>query len=149
MCRLKDASGVSEAWQTFDKRQFMMSNATLAGTVHWKSDGVDQLSRPADIRLSCFVSTPVEISSFGRSKIPHSPGVPGVGRRPVDLPLRPDRTVQKDLDIAEFTDPEHNPMIPHTLVLKPGLVIHRMIDGEGSARDWSAVQRCRVGPGPS
>ena len=34
----------------------------------------------------------------------------------------PDRTVQKDLDIQEYTDPEHNPMIPHTLVLKPGLV---------------------------
>src|SRR5579871_1421521 len=26
----------------------------------------------------------------------------------------PDRTVQKELDIAEYTDPEHNPMIPHT-----------------------------------
>ena len=36
----------------------------------------------------------------------------------------PGRTVQQDLDIAEYTDPEHNPMIPHTLVLKPGLVIH-------------------------
>ena len=35
----------------------------------------------------------------------------------------PDRTIQKDLDIQEYTDPEHNPMIPHTLVLKPGLVI--------------------------
>jgi peroxiredoxin len=32
----------------------------------------------------------------------------------------PERTVQKDLDIQEYTDPEHNPMIPHTLVLKPG-----------------------------
>ncbi|MCU1296718.1 MAG: redoxin protein, partial [Acidobacteriaceae bacterium] len=29
----------------------------------------------------------------------------------------PDRTVQKDLDLLEYTDPEHNPMIPHTLVL--------------------------------
>jgi hypothetical protein len=36
----------------------------------------------------------------------------------------PGRTVQQDLDIAECTDPEHNPMIPHTLALKPGLVIH-------------------------
>src|SRR5450631_3275780 len=36
----------------------------------------------------------------------------------------PDRTIQKDLDIQEYTDPEHNPMIPHTLVLKPGLVIY-------------------------
>jgi hypothetical protein len=28
--------------------------------------------------------------------------------------------VQQDLDIEEFTDP-HNPMIPHTFVLEPGL----------------------------
>src|SRR5262249_4672335 len=28
----------------------------------------------------------------------------------------PGRTVQKDLDIQEYTDPEHDPMIPHTLV---------------------------------
>jgi hypothetical protein len=41
----------------------------------------------------------------------------------------PDRTVQKDLDIQEYTDPEHNPMIPHTLVLKPGIVIHRVYNG--------------------
>jgi len=27
----------------------------------------------------------------------------------------PDRTIQKDLDIQEYTDPEHNPMIPHSL----------------------------------
>ena len=41
----------------------------------------------------------------------------------------PDRTVQQDLDIQEYTDPEHDPMIPHTLVLKPGLVIHRIYNG--------------------
>jgi peroxiredoxin len=41
----------------------------------------------------------------------------------------PDRMVQQDLDIQEYTDPEHNPMIPHTLVLKPGLVIHRIYNG--------------------
>ena len=41
----------------------------------------------------------------------------------------PDRTVQKDLEIQEYTDPEHNPMIPHTLVLKPGLLIHRIYNG--------------------
>jgi hypothetical protein len=32
--------------------------------------------------------------------------------------------VQKDLDIAEYTDPLHNPMIPHTIVLEPGLVVY-------------------------
>jgi peroxiredoxin len=35
-----------------------------------------------------------------------------------------DRRIQKELDIQEYTDPEHNPMIPHTLVLKPGRVIY-------------------------
>ncbi len=41
----------------------------------------------------------------------------------------PGRTIQKDLDIQEYTDPEHDPMIPHTLVLKPGLIIHRIYNG--------------------
>jgi len=41
----------------------------------------------------------------------------------------PGRMVQKDLDIAEYTDPQHNPMIPHTLVLEPGLVIFKIYMG--------------------
>src|SRR5579863_7243578 len=41
----------------------------------------------------------------------------------------PGRIVQKDLDIPEYTDPEHNPMIPYTLVLKPGLVVYSIYDG--------------------
>src|ERR1041384_4901087 len=41
----------------------------------------------------------------------------------------PRRIIQKDLDIAEYTDPDHNPMIPHTLVLKPGLVVHTVYNG--------------------
>ncbi|HEY3637059.1 MAG TPA: redoxin domain-containing protein [Rhizomicrobium sp.] len=39
------------------------------------------------------------------------------------------RIVQKDLDIAEYTDPSHNPMIPHTLVLEPGLIVHKIYNG--------------------
>jgi peroxiredoxin len=41
----------------------------------------------------------------------------------------PGRVVQQDLDIKEYTDPENDPMIPHTLVLKPGLVIHSIYNG--------------------
>ena len=41
----------------------------------------------------------------------------------------PERTVQRDLDIKEYTDPRNDPMIPHTLVLKPGLVIHSIYIG--------------------
>jgi len=41
----------------------------------------------------------------------------------------PGRTIQKDLEIAEYTDPGHNPMIPHTIVLEPGLVVFTIYDG--------------------
>jgi hypothetical protein len=39
------------------------------------------------------------------------------------------RKVQKDLDIAEYTDAAHNPMIPHVVVLEPGLVIYKIYNG--------------------
>jgi peroxiredoxin len=39
------------------------------------------------------------------------------------------RKVQKDLDIQEYTDPDNDPMIPHTFVLKPRLVIHSLYNG--------------------
>jgi peroxiredoxin len=63
------------------------------------------------------------------------------------------RTVQKDLDIAEYTDPQHNPMIPHTSVLEPGLVVFKIYNGywffgrptiEELRQDLRAVlQKCR------
>ena len=39
------------------------------------------------------------------------------------------RRVQKDLDIAEYTDPVNNPMIPHVIVLEPGLVVYKIYNG--------------------
>jgi peroxiredoxin len=41
----------------------------------------------------------------------------------------PERIIQKDLEIQEYTDPDNDPMIPHTLVLKPGLVVHKIYMG--------------------
>src|SRR5215469_18323622 len=65
----------------------------------------------------------------------------------------PARKVQKDLDIAEYTDPTHNPMVPHTLVLEPGLKVYKVYNGywffarptvEELRLDLRAVlQRCR------
>jgi peroxiredoxin len=65
----------------------------------------------------------------------------------------PSRKVQKDLDIAEYTDPTHNPMIPHTLVLEPGLIVYKIYNGywffgrptqEELRQDVRAVlQKCR------
>ena len=65
----------------------------------------------------------------------------------------PGRTIQKDLDIAEYTDPGHNPMIPHTIVLEPGLIVFKIYNGywffgrptvEELRQDLRAVlQKCR------
>jgi peroxiredoxin len=65
----------------------------------------------------------------------------------------PKRTIQADLDIAEYTDPTHNPMVPHTLVLEPGLKVFKVYDGywffgrptiEELRQDLRAVlHRCR------
>jgi len=65
----------------------------------------------------------------------------------------PGRKLQKDLDIPEYTDADHNPMIPHTLVLEPGLRIYKIYNGywffgrptvEELRLDLRAVlQRCR------
>jgi peroxiredoxin len=41
----------------------------------------------------------------------------------------PERTIQKDLDIQEFTDEPHDPMIPYTFVLEPGLRISKIYNG--------------------
>jgi peroxiredoxin len=41
----------------------------------------------------------------------------------------PGRKIQNDLEIAEYTDPSHNPMIPHTIVLEPGLIVFRIYNG--------------------
>ena len=41
----------------------------------------------------------------------------------------PGRVVQKDLDIAEYTDPHHDPMIPYTFVLAPELEIASIYNG--------------------
>ena len=42
------------------------------------------------------------------------------------------RHIQKDLDIQEYTDSYYDPMIPHTLVLKPGLVIYSVYNATGT-----------------
>lgn len=41
----------------------------------------------------------------------------------------PERVVQRDLNIQEYTDPSHDPMIPYTLVLEPGLVVYSIYNG--------------------
>jgi peroxiredoxin len=41
----------------------------------------------------------------------------------------PERTVREDLEIVEYTDPVHDPMVPHTFVLAPGLEVFKVYNG--------------------
>ena len=56
------------------------------------------------------------------------------------------RLVQQDLDIAEYTDPYNNPMIPHTLVLEPGLKIYKIYNGYWY---WGRPSTAELPPGPA
>ena len=55
--------------------------------------------------------------------------VPLRRRRALAVPVRSGAHDPADLDIAEYTDPAHNPMIPHTIVLEPGLVVFKVYIG--------------------
>lgn len=59
-----------------------------------------------------------EINEFRDSVGAHWPFLSDSGRK-----------VQQDLEIQEYTDPHHNPMIPHTLVLEPGLIVYKVYNG--------------------
>jgi hypothetical protein len=59
----------------------------------------------------------------------------------MDLPLRPWPNDPERLDIQEYTDPDNDPMIPHALVLKPGLVIHSIYNGCWFGR-WREICSC-------
>jgi len=41
----------------------------------------------------------------------------------------PGRKLKKTIEISEYTDRDHNPMIPHTLVLEPGLRVYKIYNG--------------------
>lgn len=52
----------------------------------------------------------------------------GVGA-PFPFLADPGRTVRDELHIPEYTDPVHEPMVPHTFVLGPGLEIFAVYNG--------------------
>src|ERR1700678_4782921 len=47
----------------------------------------------------------------------------------VGLPLRRGTHGAKRSRHREYTDPDRNPMIPHVIVLEPGLVVYKIYNG--------------------
>jgi len=111
-----------------------------------QAEGLLQLHREMEVgycRLVTITTDNLSVTNENRS---------GVGAHWPFL-SDPGRHVQKDLDIAEYTDPTNNPMIPHTIVLEPGLVVFKVYNGywffgrptvEDLRQDLRAVmQKCR------
>jgi hypothetical protein len=64
------------------------------------------------------------------------------------------KVVQRELDIVEYTDPHHEPIVPYTVMLEPGLVVYRIYNGywywgrptpEELRQDFRAISR-RIRP---
>jgi len=87
-----------------------------------QAEGLVQLYRELEVGYCRLVTIStdniVETNEFRAGVGAHWPFLSDAGRK-----------IQKDLDIAEYTDPTHNPMIPHTIVLEPGLVIYKIYNG--------------------
>ena len=87
-----------------------------------QAEGLVQLHREIEVGYCRLVTISTdnitETNEYGSGVGAHWSFLSDVGRK-----------IQKDLDIAEYTDPLHNPMIPYTIVLEPGLVIHKIYMG--------------------
>jgi peroxiredoxin len=87
-----------------------------------QSEGLVQLHRELEVGYCRMVSIStdnlLETNEFRTGVDAHWPFLSDAGR-----------VIQKDLDIAEYTDPQHNPMIPHTIVLEPGLIVFKIYVG--------------------
>jgi peroxiredoxin len=87
-----------------------------------QSEGLVQLHREMEVGYSRLVTIStdnlVETNEYRTGVGAQWPFLSDAGRK-----------VQKDLDIAEYTDPTHNPMIPHVIVLEPGLIVFKIYNG--------------------
>jgi peroxiredoxin len=100
----------------------LLSRGSYCPKDHRQSEGLVQLHREMEVGYCRLVTIStdnlLETNEFRTGLGAHWTFLSDAGRK-----------VQKDLDIAEYTDPGHNPMIPHTIVLEPGLVVFKIYNG--------------------
>jgi peroxiredoxin len=135
------------ALQGADPMILVLSRGSYCPKDHRQHEGLVQLHREIEVGYCKLVTIStdnlLETNEFRSGLSAHWPFLSDPGRK-----------VQKDLDIAEYTDPTHNPMIPHTIVLEPGLVVYKIYNGywffgrptiEELRLDLRAVlQKCRL-----
>jgi peroxiredoxin len=85
-------------------------------------EGLVELDREMEVGYCCLVTistdTLMETNEYRTGIGAHRAFLSDAGRK-----------VQKDLEITEYTDATHDPMIPHTIVLEPGLVVFKIYSG--------------------
>ena len=108
--------------QRSDPMVLVLSRGGFCPKEHRQAEGLVELHRELEVGYCRLVTISteniVETNEFRTGVDAHWPFLSDVKR-----------IVQKDLDIAEYTDPAHNPMIPHVIVLEPGLVIYKIYMG--------------------
>src|SRR6266436_9035619 len=112
-CELSDQTGkhrrLSEL-QGSDPMIVVLSRGGFCPKDRRQAEGLVQLHRELEVAYCRLVTIStdnlIETNEYRTGVDAHWPFLSDAGR-----------TVQKDLDIAEYTDPEHNPMIPHVIVL--------------------------------
>jgi peroxiredoxin len=87
-----------------------------------QAEGLVELDRKMEVGYCCLVTistdTLMETNEYRTGIGAHRAFLSDAGRK-----------VQKDLEITEYTDATHDPMIPHTIVLEPGLVVFKIYSG--------------------
>jgi peroxiredoxin len=108
--------------QGADPMVLVLSRGGYCPREHRQHEGLAQLFREIEVGFCKLVTISTgnltETNEFRSGVGAHWPFLSDAGRK-----------IQKDLDIAEYTDPLHNPMIPHTIVLEPGLIIYKVYMG--------------------
>src|SRR5579862_5775279 len=108
--------------QAHDPMVLVLSRGSFCPKDRRQAEGLVQLHREIEVgycRLATISTDNLTQTNEYRSGVgAHWPFLSDAGRM-----------VQKDLDIAEYTDPTHNPMIPYTIVLEPGLMIFKIYNG--------------------
>jgi peroxiredoxin len=122
---LTDHSGkrrTLSALQDGDPLVLVLSRGGFCPKDRRQHEGLVQLHREMEVGYCRLVTIStdslLETNEFRSAVGAHWPFLSDAGRK-----------LQKDLDIAEYTDPHHNPMIPHTLVLEPGLRVFKIYNG--------------------
>jgi hypothetical protein len=94
-------------------------------TIDVRGPLTEKAARQAILKLGKYKHAPIVFS------LPNPPNAERAGCWYCDL-----KNKRFWMTLAEYTDPLHNPMIPHVIALEPGLVIYKIYNGNPTLNYW-------------